>query len=151
LPKARPSLSLPVLAILAIAAGGAHAAVVEVAVSGVGDARGHVRVDLCTKETFLKPACPYSGAAEAKPGSTVVKIADVAPGEYAIQAFHDETDEGVVHQNFLGVPREAIGFSNDAPVRLHGPRFSDAAFTVEHGVQRISIQLRRIFRGKAAP
>jgi uncharacterized protein (DUF2141 family) len=151
LPKARLPVSLPILAALALVAGGARAAMVEVAVNGVGDARGHVRVDLCTKETFLKPACPYSGSAEAKTGSTVVEIADVAPGEYAIQAFHDETDEGVVHQNFLGVPREAIGFSNDAPIRLHGPRFSEAAFMVERDVQHISIQLRRIFRGKAAP
>ncbi|HEY5070419.1 MAG TPA: DUF2141 domain-containing protein [Caulobacteraceae bacterium] len=145
MPKAGPSIALIAVATL-IATAPARAAMVEVSVNGVTDARGHIRVDLCTRDTFLKPSCPYSGAAEAMTGSTTVKIAGVPPGQYAIQAFHDETDQGVVHQNFLGIPREAIGFSNDAPVHLRGPSFADAAFTVERGMQRISIRLRHLFR-----
>ncbi len=132
-------------AILVLGAGAARAAVVEVAVNGVEDTRGHVRVELCTRDTFLKQDCPYAGAAPAAVGSTVVKIADVAPGQYAVQAFHDENDTGVVERNFLGVPKEAVGFSNDAPVGLRGPRFADAAFTVERGVERITLKLRRFF------
>jgi uncharacterized protein (DUF2141 family) len=75
----------------------------------------------------------------------MVEIAQVPPGEYAVQAFHDVTDAGRVHQNLLGIPREPIGFSNDAPVRLKGPRFEDAAFIVGQDVRRITLRLRRLF------
>ena len=140
---AAPTVALA-LALL-IPAAPAGAANVDVAVTGVAQARGHVRVELCTRDTFLTQACPYQGAAPAQVGATVVRIAEVPPGVYAAQAFQDETDQGVVHQNILGVPRERVGFSNDAPLRVRGPRFKDAAFPVGDDVQRITLRLRRLF------
>jgi len=132
------------LAALAIATPAA-ATSVEVAVTGVARARGHVRVELCTRDTFLTQDCRYQGAAPAEVGATVVQIPEVPPGVYAAQAFQDETDQGVIHQNFLGVPRERVGFSNDAPLHLRGPRFKDAAFPVGDEVKRITLRLRRLF------
>jgi uncharacterized protein (DUF2141 family) len=117
------------------------------AVTGVVEARGHVRVELCTQTTFLTQDCPYGGAAPAKVGATVVRI-EAPPGVYAAQAFQDLTDQGVIHQNFLGVPREKVGFSNDAPVHMHGPRFKDAAFLVGDEVERVTLRLRRFFGAK---
>ena len=74
-------------------------------------------------------------------------IADVPPGQYAAQVFHDVDDDGKVHQNLLGIPTEPIGFSNDAPIHLRGPRFKEAAFAVEHGVRHITLKLRDLLRG----
>ena len=125
----------------------AAAAVVEVAVTGVVEARGHIHVDLCTEDTFLKDDCPYAGSAVATPGSTVVTITGVPPGQYAAQVFHDKHDDGRVHRTVLGIPTEPIGFSNDAPLHLHGPKFKEAAFTVESGVDHITLRLRSILRG----
>ncbi len=122
----------------------ASAAVVEIAVTGVVQARGHIHVDLCTEDTFLKDDCPYEGSAVAKPGSTVVTITGVPPGEYAAQVFHDEHDDGKVRRTVLGIPTEPIGFSNDAPLHVHGPKFKEAAFAVEHGVERITLKLRSV-------
>ena len=133
--------------ILAALAPAVHAGVVEIAVTGIVQARGHVRVQLCTKDTFLKPTCPYEASAPATLGETVVKVNNVEPGEYAATAFHDESDQGVVHQNFLGIPRERIGFSNNASVHVHGPRFKDAAFFVGHEAQMITLKVRHLFRG----
>ena len=139
--------SLCIAASLAAFAAPARAAVVEVAVTGVTQARGHVRVDLCTHDTFLTGGCPYQGAAPAQVGETVVRIAEVPPGVYAAQAFLDVTDQGTVHRNMLGIPRERLGFSNDAPIHFHGPRFQDAAFPVGDEVKRITLRLRRFFLG----
>ncbi len=72
---------------------------------------------------------------------------EAPPGEYAVQAFHDDTDQGVIHRNLLGLPRERIGFSNDAPLHVRGPRFKDAAFSVGAEVERITLRLRRLFGG----
>lgn len=132
-------------ALMLASAPSAEAALVQIDVTGVAQARGHVRVELCTKDTFLTAGCPYQGVAPATVGSTVVTIAEVPPGQYAVQAFHDETDEGKVHQNLLGIPREKIGFSNDAPVRLRGPKFNDAAFSVGSAMQHITLKLRHLF------
>jgi len=132
---------------LAVSASLAQAGVVEIAVTGIVQARGHVRVQLCTKDTFLKPTCPYEASAPATVGETVVKVNNVEPGEYAATAFHDDTDQGVVHQNFLKIPRERIGFSNDVPVHFHAPHFKDAAFFVGHELQRITFKVRHIMGG----
>ena len=122
----------------------ASAAVVEIAVTGVVHARGHIHVDLCTQDTFLKDNCPYEGSAVATPGSTTVVIDGVPPGEYAAQVFHDEHDEGKVRRTVLGIPTEGVGFSNDAPLHLHGPKFKEAAFAVAHAIEHISLRLRKI-------
>jgi uncharacterized protein (DUF2141 family) len=124
-------------------AGAAHATMIDIHITGVEDDRGLVRVELCTKQTFLTGACPYSAAAPATAGETVVQV-QAPPGEYAIQAYHDDTDSGHVHQNFLGIPKERIGFSNDAPLRLHGPRWDDAAIEVGTGLQSVTLRLRHL-------
>ena len=138
------SIVLGAVLVAGLAARSARAALVEVAVTGVTDARGHVRVDLCTRETFLKENCPYGGSAPATAPATLVEIAGVPPGQYAAQVFHDENDSGDIERNVLGIPTEPIGFSNDAPLHLRGPRFSDAAFSVERGVERITLKLRNL-------
>lgn len=134
-----------IIAVLAacLVAGAAHATKIAIHVTGVEDDRGHVRVELCTKQTFLTGACPYSAAAPATAGETVVEV-QAPPGEYAIQAYHDDTDTGRVHLNFLGIPKERIGFSNDAPLRLHGPRWDDAAIDVGTDPRSVSLRLRHV-------
>lgn len=134
--------------LVGLAAPSARAALIEVAVTGVSEARGHIRVGICTQSTFLTETCPYQGVAQATVGATIVEVAGVPPGQYAAQVFQDETDQGVVHQNALGIPKEGIGFSNDAPLRLRGPSFSDAAFSVEQGVARITLKLRHLLGDK---
>ncbi len=127
--------------------GRAGPANLTIEVTGVRSAKGAVRVAVCTAPTFLKDACPYSASVPATPGSTLVSVAGVPPGVYAVQLFHDENDNQMVDRGLFGIPTEAIGFSNDAPVGLKGPRFASAAFV--HGVasQKITVTLRRIVGG----
>ena len=116
---------------------------VTLLISHVRDATGHVRVDLCTADTFLKAHCPYSGAAVAVQGVTTVIVANVPPGSYAAQVYHDRNDNHTVDRGALGIPLEEIGFSQDAPVGLHGPRFAKAAFVHGDDDQTLSVKLRR--------
>jgi len=116
--------------------------VLHVRVAGVTSTRGHVRVDVCTRSEFLK-ACSHGGIASATPGVTVVVVKSLPPGVYAIQAYDDRNDNLEVDRNLIGVPVEAVGFSNDAPVGLDGPRFESAAFTYSGGERTVSLRLRR--------
>ena len=121
---------------------GAHAADLSVTVNNVANARGKVLVAVCTPETFLRAGCPYSAAEPARPGSVTVVVRKVPPGTYAVQAFHDENQNLDIDRNFLGLPEEGIGFSNDAPMRFGPPRYGDAALAVAEPVTRTALTLR---------
>ncbi len=119
-----------------------RSAILRVMVQNVVSSSGHVRVDVCTRSEFLSK-CRYSGAAPATPGVTMVEVRDLPPGVYAVQAYDDRNDNREVDRNVLGLPTEAVGFSNDAPVGLHGPSFKRASFTYAGGEQTLSLRLRR--------
>lgn len=53
---------------------------------------------------------------------------DIAPGMYALVVAHDENMNGKLDTNWLGVPTEGYGFSNDVKVWLSAPSFSAASF-----------------------
>jgi uncharacterized protein (DUF2141 family) len=53
---------------------------------------------------------------------------DIAPGTYALAIIHDENMNGELDTNWLGVPTEGYGFSNNAKALLGAPSFSAASF-----------------------
>lgn len=120
----------------------AHAATLEVAVTNVTNTRGRVHVELCPETLFLKD-CPIFAEAPAHVGTTVVRIENVKPGRYAVQAYHDENMNQKVDRGLFGIPLEGVGFSNDARLRRRGPSFEDAAFNVAgRAGERITLRLR---------
>lgn len=117
------------LSILALPAA-AEPGVLQVTVTGVRSAKGQIRVAVCDTATFLKPNCAHHAQAEAHPGAVTLRITGIPPGVYAIQAFQDENGNGKLDTNFLGMPREGMGFSRDAPMHYGPPSFADAAVTI---------------------
>jgi len=118
---------------------------VEVVVTNVKKAVGTMRVAICTRQTFLKDCAPYEANAPARVPTTTVVVNGLPPGEYAAQVFQDENDNHEVDRGLLGVPREGIGFSNDAPIKMASPKFNDAAFQVS-GPTSIRITLRHMIK-----
>lgn len=59
---------------------------------------------------------------------TTVTFTGLAPGRYAVAAFHDTDGNGDLTLWPIGLPREAYGFSNDARGRFGPPPFAAAAF-----------------------
>jgi uncharacterized protein (DUF2141 family) len=125
-----------------LAATTAHATTVVVTVRGVRNDHGHVLVALCTKADFLQPHCHWKGRTRAMQGTVQVTIKNVPPGQYAAQAFHDENDNGTLDRNFFGLPKEAMGFSNNAPIHLGPPRFNVASFPVGAADVQIAFALK---------
>ena len=123
-------------------AAGAQASSITVKVMGVRDNRGVVRVAVCPQADFLHPHCPYFGHSPSEAGSVVVTISQVPPGVYAAQAYQDANDDGVLKRNWLGLPKDGMGFSNNAPMRFGPPNFRDAAFKVGTGGVTISFRLK---------
>ena len=63
----------------------------------------------------------------------------IPPGTYAIIVIHDENRNGKLDTNWLGVPKEDYGFSNDAEAFLSAPSFSAATFRYDGGTLDLTI------------
>jgi hypothetical protein len=66
---------------------------------------------------------------------------DIPPGTYALALIHDENMNGKLDTNWLGVPTEGYGFSNDVKALLGVPSFSAASFHYDGGTLDLTISL----------
>ena len=118
------------------------AASVIVTVGNVRVASGDVRASLCADEASYKAdECPRDAIARAHKGSTDLRFDNVPPGTYAIQLFHDKNGNGKMDFNFLGIPREGFGFSNNAKPGFSAPKFAKVAFAVGDADVHLNIDL----------
>ena len=58
-------------------------------------------------------------------------VIDLPEGIYAIALFVDANKNLKIDKNFLGIPKEQFGFSNNAIGKLSAPSFEQATFKVE--------------------
>lgn len=76
-----------------------------------------------------------------KNGQSSFVFTALPAGEYAVVVFHDANDNGTVDHNFVGLPVEALGFSNGFRVSLFSgmPDFEKLRFTHTNNAQTIQI------------
>ena len=67
---------------------------------------------------------------------------EISPGTYALSVIHDENMNGKLDTNWLGIPKEGYGFSNEARALLGSPSFSAASFQYDGGTLDLTIRLR---------
>ncbi len=68
---------------------------------------------------------------------------DIPPGTYALALFHDENSNYELDQNFIGIPQEGFGFSNNAFGNFGPPNFNAAKFDFpENTTVTLAINLR---------
>ena len=98
-----------------ILASGAQAETLAVKVNGVGSG-GQVVAGLFAESSgfgsfnMAKAAQVRKAPAE---NGVVLRFEGLAPGRYAVAVFHDEDGNGKVKTNFIGIPREPVGVSNN--------------------------------------
>jgi uncharacterized protein (DUF2141 family) len=69
---------------------------------------------------------------------------DLPPGTYAVAAFHDMYETGKMKTNFLGIPQEVYGFSNDAKASgMTPPPFSACDFTYPGGTMSLTLHAQQ--------
>ena len=98
--------------------------------SGMKSDKGDVFVGLHNEEaTFLKERF-REAVVNVSNKEAVVTFENLPEGEYAVSAFHDENDNKELDTNFIGIPKEPIGISNDAKGFMGPPKYEDAKFLV---------------------
>ncbi|NKB44361.1 MAG: DUF2141 domain-containing protein [Alphaproteobacteria bacterium] len=63
-------------------------------------------------------------------GDTLMCIPVASPGVYAIALYHDEDTDRKFDKNWIGLPSEPFGLTNDPKIRLAKPKHKDVAFMV---------------------
>ncbi len=116
-------IRLFILVLYAWACQNLEAQPLEVQINQIKDGSGVLMVALYqTENTFTHH--PWKGQVQpAGKGTVKVAFQDIPPGEYAISVIHDANKNGKLDTNFLGIPKEGFGFSNDAMGKFGPPSF----------------------------
>lgn len=116
---------------------------IEVEIHNFETNDGMALVGLYNSEgTFLKEE--YKGKIVKISNNKAVLSFDGLPDSfYAVTVVHDEDGNEDLTTNFLGIPTERIGSSNDAPARFGPPKWKDAMFEIKNGqIQKKIINLK---------
>ncbi len=133
-------VSAAIIMIAACPLSAAMAATITIEIHDVASAQGDVLVTLCDEATFLK-RCTHSAVTPAKRGDVEVKFINIAPGRYAVMAYHDENRDKRLNRSLIGIPTEGAGFSKQAMGKAGPPRFSDAAVNVAQTDATLAVDL----------
>ena len=110
--------------------------VIHVEISGLRSDKGQVLCALFSSaEAFPKKADKAVVRLTAKIAEhqATCDFTGVAPGTYAVSVVHDENANGKLDTNFIGMPREGVGASNDTKGHMGPPKFSAASFPYSAG------------------
>ena len=70
-------------------------------------------------------------------------LGTLPPGRYAVSVYLDKNGNHTLDTNWLGIPKEPVGASNNPRGRMGPPHFNECAFSHGEGNQSISITLVR--------
>lgn len=139
----RLAVCLSVTLLLCNAAAAAAADGLHITVSDIRNANGHVLISVNpSNEAWEGTAKPVAVARLAAAEGTIEHVfPDLAPGDYAVQVMHDENDNGDLDSNFIGIPVEGYGFSQNPSV-MRRATFDEARFALPAEGAAITIRLR---------
>lgn len=106
-------------------------------VEGVASSEGYIAVGLYTdQDDFLKDGKEYTGVfAQAVKGTTRIELPNLPDKTYAISIFHDENGNKEMDTNFLGIPKEPLGFSIGKLKTFGPPSFEECSFNLNSDFQ----------------
>jgi len=122
----------------------ASAATLTVKVENIDKKGGDLHVALYDQASWSNDdAEPLAGAiVPAIAPETNVTLQNIKPGVYGVKTYQDVNRNGKFDQNWLGLPLEPYGFSNDAKPVLTAPGFDRTKFMVRDGANIIMIHLQ---------
>ena len=74
--------------------------------------------------------------------SLIISLDGLPLGTYAIAVVHDENSNNVMDRNWLGLPDEPYGISNNITGTIVPPKFDEAKFTVTGKRDTIKIEMQ---------
>ena len=109
---------------------------IKVTVTGFRNGKGNILVSLYNKDKGFprtQESVIQSREVKVMEAGTTVEFTNVVPGTYAISTIHDEDGNREMDSNFLGMPKEGVGTSNNPKSRMGPPSYKDAQFVIKAG------------------
>jgi uncharacterized protein (DUF2141 family) len=114
-----------------------------VLVSGFENTDGHLLIALYKNSGEFMGKYPTKGAGMAVDGKDeLAKFEKLPYGTYALVVLHDINNDSVLNKNFLGIPTEGYGFSNNAMGSFGPPSFQEASFVFAESCETKIIDLQ---------
>jgi len=117
----------------AVAAPAGSGQAIRVRVATFRSLKGFLRCRLYSRPEGF-PGKPPFDAEQSVPvtaATATCTFPGVAPGTYAVALFHDENGDGKLDTNFMGIPREGVGVSNNKLRSFGPPKWDDAKFVLK--------------------
>ena len=115
-------------------------------ITGINSIKGNVYVYLYTSEDgFPIEISKASGFKKNKvtKNSMSVYFKNLESGTYAVSVYQDIDTNGKINQNFLGIPKEPVGVSNNAKGFMGPPKYEDAKFYLDTSKSSFEIKLNK--------
>ena len=67
---------------------------------------------------------------------------EIPYGEYVVATYHDRNENEILDSNFLGIPKEAFGFSNRARGIVGPPDYEESKFMFNQKFKTVAIRVK---------
>ncbi len=117
---------------------------IEVMVENVRSSNGLITAVLYSDdpEGFLKKGKRVDRVrVDAQAGETLLCLEAPTAGRYTVAIYHDENGNKKFDRNFIGIPSEGYGFSNNPGFRFGKPDQEETLFSVESGMTKVRISV----------
>ena len=116
----------------------------DITFTGVGSAEGKLVVSIHDSESsFNAKEASAQTTIAANSSELRYKIDDLKPGYYVIRVFHDLNDNDKLDKNFIGIPSEPYGVSNNAKEKFGPPKYKKAKFYYDGTSMSLFIKVDR--------
>jgi uncharacterized protein (DUF2141 family) len=118
---------------------------IHVHVHGIRNASGTVKAVLYgpdPKSFLVKGQKADKEREPAREGSMTLCVAAPDVGRYAVVVYHDENDNHKFDRNWIGLPTEGFGVSNNPSLFLAAPTFEESSFEVMGEVTHVDVKMK---------
>ena len=114
----------------------------NVKITNIKEIKGHIEIGVYNDpELFPKVDKQYKVYYFKVSDNTMnYTIKGLKHGQYALAIFHDLNSDTICNRNFMGIPTEDFGFSNNVRPFLSPPSFEDAKIDLKKNIM-INIKL----------
>lgn len=112
-----------------------------VVIEGAETNKGKVFIAVSPNEAdYKKKKGGYKEATASVNNGVAQYTFNLPAGTYAVKVFHDENNNEELDTNFIGIPKEGVGFSNN-PKLMGMPSFDKVSFELD-GKKTVRIELK---------
>lgn len=101
-------------------------------ITNIEKIQGDIKIGIFnTDKNFLKEGAAIKNySIKVTSATAYLKITDLPAGDYAVSMYHDENSDNECNSNFIGIPKEAFGFSNNVRPKMSAPKYDECKFNL---------------------